>query len=140
MAGSDRNVFFTVYYFTGVLFVFCFFQFIDLFHMYLSYFFCAQTKAMLEERNNSLVEQVHRLKEELRNAENRCNTLDTELRRLQSQHMEVTHKLSFAEAQLQLIQKVYTSFTYSSTLLRTPSHQMNSSCDYKIPFSFPLSL
>lgn len=66
---------------------------------------------MLEERNNSLMEQVQHLKEESRNSENRRNTLDTDLRRLQSQHAEVTHKLSFAEAQLQLMQKVYTAFT-----------------------------
>ena len=81
---------------------------------------CIQTKAMLEERNNSLVEQVQHLKEELRNAENRCNTLDNDLRRLQSQHMEVTHKLSFAEAQLQLLQKVYTAVTDGETLWGTP--------------------
>ncbi|XP_076469124.1 uncharacterized protein LOC143299673 isoform X3 [Babylonia areolata] len=64
-----------------------------------------RTKAMLEERNSSLMEQVQHLKEELRNADNRHSSVDAELRRLQAQHAELTHKLSFAEAQLQMLQK-----------------------------------
>ncbi|KAL8595237.1 hypothetical protein ACOMHN_043389 [Nucella lapillus] len=64
-----------------------------------------RTKAMLEERNSSLMEQVQHLKEELRSAHSRHSSVDSELRRVHSQHAELTHKLSFAEAQLQLLQK-----------------------------------
>nr|KAG5711398.1 hypothetical protein BaRGS_025825 [Batillaria attramentaria] len=64
-----------------------------------------RSKAILEERSNNLMEQVQHLKEEARNADNRRNTLEADLRRLQTEHTEVRHKLSLAEAQLQMMQK-----------------------------------
>lgn len=52
------------------------------------------------------MEQVQHLKEETRNADNRRNTLEADLRRLQGEHTDTRHKLSLADAQLQMIQKV----------------------------------
>lgn len=92
--------------------------------IYTCTFLSFQTKALLEERNNSLMEQVQRLKEDSRNAENRRNTLDADHRRLQAQHAEVVHKLSFAEAQLQLLQKV-SHFACSRHLFFPPFQRPN---------------
>ncbi|XP_025107732.1 ankyrin repeat domain-containing protein 26-like isoform X2 [Pomacea canaliculata] len=64
-----------------------------------------RAKGMLEERNNSLLEQVSQLKEEARNADNRCITLEAECRRLQADLAEVSCKLSLSEGQLQMMIK-----------------------------------
>lgn len=70
----------------------------------------SQAKGMLEERNNSLLEQVSQLKEEARNADNRCITLEAECRRLQADLAEVSCKLSLSEGQLQMMIKVISHF------------------------------
>ncbi|XP_070192077.1 ankyrin repeat domain-containing protein 26-like isoform X3 [Littorina saxatilis] len=84
-----------------------------------------RTKALLEERNNSLMEQVQRLKEESRNGENRRNTLDADLRRLHTQHAELAHKLSFAEAQLQVMQKTREQVEQEKSQLKEELHEAN---------------
>ncbi|XP_035827375.1 ankyrin repeat domain-containing protein 26 isoform X3 [Aplysia californica] len=61
-----------------------------------------RARASLEERNTSLVEQVARLKEEVRSGETRRATLEQELRRLHEEHSDMVKKLSHAEASLQM--------------------------------------
>ncbi|CAL1526232.1 unnamed protein product [Lymnaea stagnalis] len=61
-----------------------------------------RAKATLEEKNNNLVEQVARLKEEVRGAEAKRVTLEQDLKRLQEEHNALIKKLSQTEASLQI--------------------------------------
>ena len=52
------------------------------------------------------MEQVARLKEEVRNGESRRTQLEHELRRLHDEHSDMVKKLSHAEASLQMTARV----------------------------------
>ena len=65
-----------------------------------------QARATLEEKNNTLQDTISRLKEDVRNADNRRNNLEQDLRRLNQEYNEMVRKLSVAEATLEVALKV----------------------------------
>ena len=65
-----------------------------------------QAKLTLEEKNLTLQDSISRLKEEVRNGENRRNSLEQDLRKLNQEYNEMVRKHSVAEATLEVALKV----------------------------------
>ncbi|KAK6177564.1 hypothetical protein SNE40_015641 [Patella caerulea] len=59
-----------------------------------------KVKSALEDKNMALSESVTRLREELRNSDNRRSTIEQDLRKLTQDHTELIKKLSSTEANL----------------------------------------
>lgn len=65
-----------------------------------------QARASLEDKNNNLQDNITRLREEVRNSENRRSNLEQDIRRLNQEQNELIRKLSIAEASLDVASKV----------------------------------
>ncbi|CAG5117917.1 unnamed protein product, partial [Candidula unifasciata] len=77
-----------------------------------------RAKASLEEKNGHLLEQVARLKEEVRGSETRRVTVEQDLRRLQDEHNEMVKQLSQTEASLQIALKTKEQLEQERTQLK----------------------
>ncbi|XP_064633514.1 ankyrin repeat domain-containing protein 26-like isoform X4 [Lineus longissimus] len=82
-----------------------------------------KTRITLEEKNNHLVEQVERYKEELRNAEMKRTSLEQELRQLQHQHNEMVKRLAVAEVGLENAKQAKVSIDAEKVKLRQDVEQ-----------------
>ena len=65
-----------------------------------------QARGSLEDKNNTLQDTIGRLREEVRNSENRRSNLEQDIRRLNQEQNDLIRKLSIAEASLDVAQKV----------------------------------
>ncbi|XP_064604354.1 trichohyalin-like isoform X2 [Liolophura sinensis] len=65
-----------------------------------------KSRSDLEEKNSSMSELVVRLREELRNSDNKKMSLEQELRHLNQDHNDTLKRLSSTEASLEVTQKV----------------------------------
>ena len=79
-----------------------------------------QARASLDEKNNSLQDTITRLREEVRNTENRRVNLEQDLRRQNQDQTDLIRKLSVAEASLEVAQKVALSHCNSCLNSFTP--------------------
>ena len=69
-----------------------------------------QARATLEEKNSTLQDTITRLREEVRNSENRRSNLEQDIRRLHQEQNDIIRKLSIAEASLDVASKVIKDF------------------------------
>lgn len=69
-----------------------------------------QARAALEEKNSTLQDTITRLREEVRNSENRRSNLEQDIRRLHQEQNDIIRKLSIAEASLDVASKVIKDF------------------------------
>ena len=66
-----------------------------------------QARSSLEDKNVALNETIQRLRDDLRNAENRKSAVEQELRQAQNQLNDLQRRLSVAEATLEVAHKVW---------------------------------
>ncbi|XP_060576500.1 uncharacterized protein LOC132733823 isoform X6 [Ruditapes philippinarum] len=64
-----------------------------------------KVRASLEEKNTNLQDTITRLREEVRNSENRRSNLEQDIRRLNQEQNDIIRKLSIAEASLDVAAK-----------------------------------
>lgn len=76
-----------------------------------------QARASLEEKNTNLQDKITRLREEVRNSENRRSNLEQDIRRLNQEQNDIIRKLSIAEASLDVATKVNESYNVQKASL-----------------------